>query len=42
MSLGETPLTLEACESVVGFISINFCIASVDKDLTLNSQKRVV
>lgn len=32
MSAGETPITLEACPTVLGWILVSFCRASVDKD----------
>jgi hypothetical protein len=32
MSLGETPLIRDACDSVCGWISVSFCLASVDMD----------
>ena len=36
MSLGETPLILDACEMVTGLIFDNFCLASIDIDLMLD------
>ena len=35
MSLGETPLILDACEIVTGRMADNFCFASIDIDLIL-------
>lgn len=34
ISLGETPLILEACETVAGFIEDNFSNASYDRDFS--------
>ena len=35
MSLGDTPLILEACDKVLGLISSSFALASDDKDFNL-------
>ena len=39
ISVGETPLILDACEMVAGRIFLNFSFDSKDKDLTLSLSK---
>ncbi len=39
MSAGETPLILEACAMVLGFILLSFCLASAERLLIFVKSK---